>query len=205
MAIARWTFAVWVLAFSLSGFAADSSATTQKFRFDTIDHGWYDEFGFHIAINNNSLTGICNGFEYNSFYLWDLTPLSGRKVTAARVSVLVRAGLGAHLTTQTGNMFGVRSESYFTLQMDNGAGFGREIFDDLGHGDDYGSFQISPIKTDRIVNFDLNSTGVDRINQALGGEFAIGMRNTTIDQRHYFRLTGGEVNEKVTLILTVEN
>lgn len=64
-----------VLFFTLPSFGAPVTKTVVL---AALDSGWYSG-GTHIPDNKNYLTGLERGGEYQSFFVFDLSEISGRR------------------------------------------------------------------------------------------------------------------------------
>ena len=147
------------------------STSDSPFNTPNANQGWYDNTGANVNPFDNYFTGSPFGGELRSFFTFDLGSLGGT-VTSARLD-LQRFDSGDNEASETLEFFDV-SANAATL---NSAGTDVNIFNDLGTGTSYGSFEVvtdgMTQRTD-VLNFNLNTIAIADINAAAGGFFSIG-------------------------------
>jgi hypothetical protein len=187
-----------------AGLAAGAShaAGTTQLAVDASNLGWYNSTGAHLSYNNNTLTGML-GVEYRSFYEWTLPTFAGH-VTGAHLEMALPYSLGVDQGTQTGAMFDVAASDLPYLTLTDGAGQGTLIFADLGSGTSYGTFTISEADAFTTFRIDLDAAAISALDAANGGTFALGMRNTTVDNtNNSFLFSSMSTAGEQTLVLDV--
>lgn len=164
----------WLIACTLAvfPFPAVSSPVTVN----ATDSGWYSEFGFHDASNTNYITGFTGSQVTRSFFVFDLSSISGLIVSATlRLPNFQSLSPDA---TETFAMFDV-STALATLTA-GGSGL-TGIFADLGTGTSYGSGPTpGGVTLGTTQDFGLNADGLAALNAALGGQVALGGALTTL-------------------------
>jgi hypothetical protein len=166
--------------------AAVITYSTAQSQFDTgvLNQGWWSASTLSSASdsNDNHYTGVFGDNTLRSFYTFDLSQLAGT-VTSATVRVM--AG------SQSGNVNLKFSDvSTAASVVNNNSGPSSSIYDDLGNGKSYGSFQISDGVDSRYLSFDLNAQALSDINAATSF-FTIG---AMVNPNQYiFSSTGGDI------------
>ncbi|MFC7048554.1 PEP-CTERM sorting domain-containing protein [Emcibacter nanhaiensis] len=162
------------------GFAGTASAAAVDV--NTFDNGWYDNNGNHNASNDNTITGRCCGEEeYRSWYAFDLSSVSGT-VTSATITFYAN---GSYYSADSSETLQLNSfEGDIAALVAGGSGL-TGIFDDLGDGDVYGSYEYAASQFSNMVEFTVSLTldAIADINAAIGGNFAIGGMLTTLSDR----------------------
>lgn len=129
--------------------------------------GWWEGGrGFHLESNSNYFVSETDVGNYNNFFIFDLSDVSG-------------SILSASLTLQTYEV----SPNYLTYSLFDitspladvrADGYNLSIYNDLMSGVNYGSSTYSPADTYQVRSITLNDAGIGALNAARGGEFGIG-------------------------------
>ncbi len=159
-------------------FAQQTLAAT----FSSVDRGWYSEFGVHDPFNENTLTGLAEEKEYRSFFLFDLSALTG-PVASVQLQIEIEAYY-SFANFASAKIWDVDALNASSLTVANGGIYGVSIFNDLGSGSSYGEFTIStPLKGrygafspgENILTIELNPTSITDVIAAGGTLFALGI------------------------------
>lgn len=140
-----------------------------------IDRGWWDSTGYHLATNGNTFTGHTPsanpyGIDYNSFFVFDLSSVSG-PVTSATL----RLELEEYLGPDPSEMFTVYDVSTPTAELTASNSGQTSIFDDLQSGTVYATATVAPSQAGSVVTVALSSAAIASINSAAGSTFAVGL------------------------------
>lgn len=142
----------------------------------TYNQGWWDGTGSHLTGNRNYIVGTSGGSEYRDFFTFDLSSLSG-PVTSAVLELSSYDPGGGNIacaspnTTESYGLFDVSTNAN-TLLTSSGPDTG--IFNDLGSGTSYGTFNVNVASCSSTLQFTLNASAIAAINAAAGGYFSIG-------------------------------
>lgn len=171
-----------VLCFLLTASALAAPASAAILSVTASDSGSYSQAGNHTPQNQNYITGRFDTTERRSFFVFDLTGVSG-PVTAASLNLFnpdVSPFLKGYVSpdpSETLAVFDV-STPIATLTL-GGVGIAG-VFDDLGTGAEYGAVVVSSADNGQTVSVVFNALGIDAINAALGGSIAFGGALTTL-------------------------
>jgi hypothetical protein len=150
-----------------SGCTAFSTAQS-PFSPDRLNQGWWSSEGEpHSSENDNygvGQIGRAPGLLVRNFFTFDLSGACEANVVVLR---LTRFDQPEGVTYQLVDVTTPADEL-------NGSGPGVAIYDDLGTGTAYGSFDVFPGSEDDVLSFRLNEAGVAAYNAARGGFFSIG-------------------------------
>jgi large repetitive protein len=178
----------WIARTALAGMAAVAMAVGGVGRANAmeitraaVDSGWYDQTGSHVPENLNYLCGFNNGIEFRNFFVFDLSGIDLRIVSAELQIQNPTFGYFSADPTETYTLFDV-STPVSTLSA-GGEGL-TSIFADLGSGVSYGSQVVSHADDDRIVTISLNAAGIAALNEA-NGQFAFGGAITTLSREGF--------------------
>jgi len=136
--------------------------------------GAWTSTGDHTASDISTPTGTAIK-TYRSFFVFDLNSLAATGTAAALRLELTAYTSGAG--EETLQVYDV-STNTATLVAD-GAGQ-TAIYDDLGSGELYGEFEVSPADQNTVLDIPLNAAAMAGINAAAGGNFAIGLKLKTL-------------------------
>jgi hypothetical protein len=152
---------------------------------DATDSGWYNVSGTHLAQIDNYIVGAGNGTLYHNFFVFDLTGVTGLVVSASLElynpdnALPALKGYISPDATETYTLYDV-STPIATVQASNVGAAGQAVYNDLGSGVDFGQATVSAADNGSIVSIVLNAAGLDALNAALGGQFALGGALTTL-------------------------
>jgi len=151
------------------------------------NRGWWSATVSNDDFNDDCSVGMEAGEEVRNFFTFDLSPLSSEWVVSARLEV--QAYFGAGDPTETLGLFDVSTNAWRLNQNDGTSG---AIFQDLGSGKSYGSFEVSTTAPpDGLLRFPLSWEAVADINAARGGFFSIGGALTSLTSTRGVTSTGG--------------
>lgn len=175
-------------------FSVGAQATTTLY---AVGGGWFSNAGEHGEFNTNyAVGGGDDGYTRNNYFLFDMSGVGG-PVTSAMLRVYnpnapaspgFPFGYTSADPSETYAMFDV-STAFFTDILPGGnrvAGYGigsasgQGIFNDLGSGQSYGTYNASLADNGQFVEISLNAAGLAAMN-ASGGIFAVGGAITTLD------------------------
>lgn len=166
-----------VLALALGG----SPVAAAPLTLDAVDSGQYRSTGEHLFLNQNYQTGVFETIERRSFFVFDLSSVTGtiNSATLRLFNPEVSQFLHGYVSpdpTETLNLFDVTTDvDSVTL----GLG-GVAAFDDLGSGALYGTRVVSAADNGTVIEIALNATAIAALNAATG-LFALGGALGTID------------------------
>ncbi len=172
----------YILSGILAVTAIISSASAAVIDINASDNGWYRGDGLHTPSNNNTIVGrCCNNQTYRNWFAFDLSGISGN-VTGATITFLTT---GNYNSPDASEIYQLNSyEGSITDLVAGGSGL-VNIFDDLGDGDNYGSFEY--FATQGMIQFSI-SLSLDAlidINSAINNidqRFAVGGMLATLSQ-----------------------
>jgi hypothetical protein len=138
------------------------------------NQGWLNSFSTNEnAFNDNHITGLVSpGEEYRSFFSFSLQSLTGTVLGARlelrRYQQQGAVNLGFWDTTATAAELSATRDGLFSPG----------IFEDLGTGTSYGSFQVVEGDGEDILVFELNAQAIGALNASLAqpgsGYFSLG-------------------------------
>jgi hypothetical protein len=194
--------------------AASSPARAAIITVNVVDNGSYNEFGEHTASNINYIAGLaesgCHGLrlcEYRNWFVFDLAGVSGTIVSA---SLRLRS---SGFESPVPGQFGQQGTETYTLfdvttpiaSLTAGGTGLVGTFNDLGSGTAYGNRTYSKADELQVREIALQAAGVNALQAALGGQFALGGAITTIDHTNFFEhVFGGSFGLNAQLVLDVE-
>jgi hypothetical protein len=139
-----------------------------------IHRGWWPLSGSHNSSNNNTVTGHENTSDWNSYFIFDLSGITGTVV-----DVTLRLELEGYTSpdpTETVQIWDVTTNTA-TLEA---SGTSVAIYNDLQSGTLFGTFTTSQSQVGQIRTTTFNTAGRAQVQAALGGEFAVGCHLGTI-------------------------
>lgn len=149
---------------SANGLSITTTAGT--FFAANTDSGWYDSNFSHNAGNKNYIVGTCCGKEnFNNYFTFDLSSVTGTVLSASLK--LQSYSVNSNLTYQ---LFDVLSP----LSTVKSSGTNSSVYYDLMSGANFGSYAFNTGMNNTFQNIQLNATGISALNNAVGGDFAIG-------------------------------
>jgi hypothetical protein len=179
------------------GLVTATSAHALTFTFNTSDsrflpginnQGWWSDVNSNSDSNENYYVG--DG-ELRNFFTFDLSALNSTHViTSARLE-LQRSAISGDAV----EIYGLFDVSTDAATLNNNNGTNASIFNDLGSGKSYGTFNVSTTDTNDLLAFTLNSAALADIDLAKGGFFSIGGALLSIDNpditEYLFGFSGG--------------
>jgi hypothetical protein len=188
---------------------ADLTTANAAITVSASNWGHYDSSGSALANNTNYLAGLAGENQIRDFFGFDLSSVSGT-ITGATLQAFnpgpptFNDGYQSPDATETFGTFDVTT-AFATLV--NGTG-GVGAYNDLGGGTSFGTVSVSSADNGtntngQFVSVALNSSAITAINNALGGNFAIGGAITTISglsNQFIFGFTN-DTNANVRLVL----
>lgn len=131
------------------------------------NRGWWRDDGFHESDNNNTVTGELSGEDYNSYFSFDLSTVTG---TVFEVTLVLE-----HVNSVGGNQdLSVWDVATDELPLEaTGSDVG--IWSDLETGNSYGSFFASPATMGTTISTALDAQAVADVQANLGGGFSVGV------------------------------
>jgi hypothetical protein len=155
-----------------------------------LDSGWYSSSTIppnHTTSNTNYITGGAGTSEYRSFFVFDLSGVTGTIVNAALSIENPSSGYMSDDPSETFTVFDVNVTSIANLV---GAIDTQTSFDDIGGGTAYGSANVGDTGVDTPVDVTLNASAVSDLNLAIGGQFAFGGAVTSLGPSTNERIFG---------------
>ena len=158
----------------------------------------------HTATNSNYLVGQAGSVQYHDYFVFNLSTVTQQISAVQLVLSNPTNGYSSPDPTETYSLFDVSTP----LASLEATGTGQTaIFNDLGSGTALGSRNYSAADNGAITSIPLNSSAVNSLNAARGGQIAVGGALTTISgtaTQEVFAFTGTAADTK-QLVLTVAN
>lgn len=194
----------------LTGFATASEAATYVFntsdsQFDAgvNNQGWWANGNPNNDNNSSVFTGTnSSGYIYRSFFSFDLSGLSlgtNEEIVSASFSGNTHRTYGIGTEVETLGFFDVSTDA---ATLNNNAGTSASIFNDLGTGKQYGSYDFSEQSDELDISVGLNSDLIADVLLAQGGFFSIGGSVLTLGPgtaQAIFSFSNGNPNFSLTL------
>lgn len=152
-----------------------SSASATVININSFDNGWYDNTGFHNAINTNIFAGKSFNTVLRNWFAFNLSSISGN-VLSANITFLAN---GFFVSDRGSETFQLNSfEGNINTLVAGGTGLG-SIFNDLGDGNIYGIQELSLENSSAMPQFSISLSldALTDINSVIGGldqRFALG-------------------------------
>jgi hypothetical protein len=152
---------------------------------DATTTGYWDQFGKHIQRTQAYETGIDGRYQYNSFYVFDLSNVGGTITDATLVLQNTPAGFNSAQSPLTLAFVNVDTPlDQLTARTDR-TNARVDIWQDLGgmkaDNEDYGMYDATSADNGALVNIPLTDAAVADLNAAEGQSFAIGASITNLD------------------------
>jgi hypothetical protein len=125
-------------------------------------------------MNKNTLTGFSSGTEYNSYFSFDLSGVTGT-VVSAQLALEQQMYYGAD-ASETASIWDVSTNADVLSATSQSIA----IFLDLQSGTQYGTLTGSPDTTGTIITTTLNAQAVSALNAARGSKFSVGLHLATL-------------------------
>jgi hypothetical protein len=162
------------------------------------NQGWWSPIDSNFNDNDNYFTGgYSTGDDHRNFFSFDLVGLEGPVVRAWLYVAKYVDWAGDPVETLT--LYDVSTDPAI---LNSNEGVSQTIFDDLGSGTVYGSFDVAvpgPPRSQWL--FELNDAGVAAINAAAGGWFSVGGRLVTSEGAGEYLFGGTSGDGKQWLVL----
>lgn len=155
-------------AFGSSGFTPGNNLTINGTAYYNTDSGWIQSTGVHSASNTNYLSGNY-GVQYNNYFSFDLTNLSGTVTSASfEVDTYVVS------TTGTGT-YDIYATALTPAEVNSGNSFSSiAFFNALTSGVEIGSITLASGNSNSNVTFDLNAAGLSWLTANEGNGIVVG-------------------------------
>ncbi len=161
----------------------DSDCPEYEIVLEAVNRGWWNSLGDHSSVNDNTLTGYYSPgnvpTEYNSYFSFDLSSVSGLVVSATLLLEL-ETFYGSD-SSETLSVWDVSTPAA-TLEA---TGDDTSIFDDLQNGNSYGSYTAVPSEDGSILTIPLDAQAIADINAALGSAFSVGVHIDSLAKIEY--------------------
>jgi hypothetical protein len=175
-----------------------AAANAGTITFEPYSQGSY--YSSNGSANGNYRVGLANNIERRSFFIFDLTGLTGT-VTAAELLLWCPSNCyGSDESTETFELWDFTGS--ITDLAAGGTAHAPALYADLGTGTSYGSFTISSTDENTLLSFILNSQAVAALNSAGGSDFAIGGRMPSADSYNEFVFGYTFATQDQRLVLT---
>ena len=150
----------------------DNDAT---FTLNHINRAWYRDDGVNAGNFTNSWTGWQSPNEYNSYFSYDLSGVSGTTVLNAILRTEIESDSGVD-ASETVAIWDVTT-AYATLTAGSG---GTAAYNDMMSGVQYGSFVVLSGDVGTVPVTTLNASARTDILGALGTNFSLGFHVSTL-------------------------
>jgi hypothetical protein len=186
-------------AFILFGFGT-LTARADSVTLNATNTGFYTNSGFHDATNANYVTGQFGGIQTHSFFVFDLSSVTGN-VTGATIRIsFPDLGYFSNDPSETFGLYDVSTPITSLIASNAGA---TGTFADLASGTLYGTTTVQETASGMTVSFNLNAAAIAALNGnhsmfAFGG--ALTSLNGALDQ--YLFGGTGDFSDIVQLALT---
>ncbi|MEO8328787.1 MAG: hypothetical protein ABI586_02165 [Candidatus Nanopelagicales bacterium] len=131
------------------------------------NQGWWSDRTRGRNRNDNYIVGKCCHAHYRDFFTFDLSQI-GRHVVRADLRVFSASIKGGPFD------FGLFDVSTSAAAVNHNVGRNLAIFEDLGTGDSYGTYEISRDQQHEWLNLRLNHAAISDMNDSLGKYFTLG-------------------------------
>ncbi|GAB4466093.1 MAG: hypothetical protein OHK0029_37200 [Armatimonadaceae bacterium] len=187
-----------------------SSAVSAQVAINATDRGWHRSDGQYLAGNLNYVVGNSAGNLFRNFFVFSIPALQpGQTYFSAQLRLFNPAGgFSSGNLSETYTLYNVSTpiSTLLTNKIVGGAA-GVNVYNDLGSGTAYGTRVFSSADNGQFVVINLNTQALAAINNAAGGQIAIGGAFTTLDGNNStveqaFALTQNEPLSATQLIVT---
>lgn len=140
---------------------------------DAVQRGWWNASGSHTATNNNTITGRTST-EYNSYFAFDLTSLSGQTVISAELRLELEGHTG--MAMQDISIWDVSTP---TNTLEASGSNQVAIFQDLQSGNQYASLSgLLNSQVGQVLVMPLGPAAITDLQSKVGtNNFAVGVHN----------------------------
>jgi len=162
--------------------------------------GFWDSTGYHLASVPSFEVGQKPPYQYNNFFVFNLSGVNPTILTATLNLTVGPAGYSSSQSSDTYGLFDVTTP----LAALEATGYGQVgIFTDLGTGTSYGTQTVTAATNGTILATPLNAAGVAALNSKRGSQFAVGGALTTLTGSNYQYLFDGSGNASDTIQLAL--
>ena len=146
---------------------------------NALNSGWYYDSGVHNSNTQPNISaGVCVTCLYSgetrNFFLFDLSSISENIVSAE-----LRITSGNYVSNDPFEIFSLFDVTSDPSILPTNTTQNLSLFDDLGSGQEYGSYQVQQ-DSDTVISIMLNSIAIEDINNT-NSLFAIGGAVTSLD------------------------
>jgi hypothetical protein len=184
--------------------AASSPARAATITLNAVDNGAYNQLGDHAGSNPNYFVGFDGYYVSRNWFVFDLASVSGTIVSAS-LRLQTYYFVSYVKPTETYTLFDVTTPIASLIA--GGTGL-VDTFNDLGSGTTYGNRTYIAADDHKERDIALLAAGVNALQAAVGGQFALGGAVTTLLPSLYFGqyefVFGGSGGALAQLVLDVE-
>ncbi len=139
--------------------------------------GWYNASGAHTSSNDNTITGLNGGVNYNSYFVFNLNFTA---TTVQQVTFEVEKEEYTGDASETISIWDVTTPPATLEANAASTAAGQQTHADLGSGTTYGLGTIqSSMPAGSVISVPLNAAAATAVKAALGSDFAIGVHVDT--------------------------
>ncbi len=166
---------------------------------NAVNRGWWRSNGPHTSSNDNTLTGHTSIDDYNSYFSFNVTGVTGTIIAAELVLEIESFSSGDG--TETLSVWDVSTPAA-TLEA---SGTSVAIYNDLMQGNSYGTFTVLQSDVGSNKTIVLSPQAVADITAAIGGDFSVGCHVDTIvgTATQWVRFSSGSEARIHQLVLSV--
>jgi PEP-CTERM motif len=197
LAIGQSAFAADAFLFADSAFNStqnhlDITTSTGSFVVGTANSGWFQSSGasnggMHRGGGGNYFAGTVGGVNYNDFFVFDLSNVTGTVESASLSLLTVRmagtlwdpAAPSVHFSL-TGISDSVAGE--LTTTFSSGSPVGLSVYNALGSGDTLGARTYTPLDAFSVQSITFNATGLAALSSHEGRSFSVGGTVTAVPE-----------------------
>ncbi|MGE0396669.1 MAG: hypothetical protein AB7T06_08135 [Kofleriaceae bacterium] len=140
--------------------------------------GWYNASGAHTTVNDNTLTGLNNGVNYNSYFVFTLN-LAATTVQSVTLE-LEKETYTSSDATETLSTWDVTTPTTTLEANAPNATAGLNVHNDLGSGTAFGTGTVDmAAAAGSVISIPLNAAAATSVKAALGQDWAIGVHVDT--------------------------
>jgi len=166
------------------------------------NQGWWSATRSNATDNTIYFVGSIGGDTLRDFFTFDLSSLTSSDVVTSATLKLMHGTDSSNLPSgpETIEFFHVSTDA---ATLNNNVGTSAAIFNDLGTGTSFGSFDVpTGVSASTIDSFAFNASAISTINASKGGFFSVGGDLTSQDGSDFlFRISDGAQQ----LVLNVES
>ena len=151
----------------------DNDCHTRQITLTAADRGWYSSTGFHDPANKNTFTGFSPPFTYNTYFLFDLSSVNG-KIVSATLVLEEEHYFGSDMS-EAASVWDVSNPATLSSTSQSAA-----IYSDLQTGNAYAKFSATALGVGTMISTPLSGQAVTDLNAAHQGPFAVGVHIETL-------------------------